>query len=101
MASHYAKGDGAAETSYAKGGGVLGRREDYSKPVDTKFKKGKGPKDCDFLETPDRFTDGKKPQGWPRANETDENWEKPDGVGQTDADDRGDTKSLKPIKPRK
>jgi hypothetical protein len=36
-----------------------------------------------------------------KAQQTSEDWTKPKGVGHTDKDDRGDSKSEKPVKPRK
>jgi hypothetical protein len=89
----YAKGSAPSEASYAKGGTVLGRSEDWAKK-DPQGRSEFGK----FLGTEDRFT-GEKNTLPGRA--TDENWTKPAGVGHTDKDDKGDTKSLKPIKPRK
>ncbi len=79
---------------YAEGGPVLKQGNDKHYKTKDRNEYGK------FLSTKDRFTDGRKPAGFPEEAKTDEDWTKPAGVGRTDADDCGDTKSLKPIKPR-
>ncbi len=80
---------------YAEGGPVLKEGND-------RFYKTKDRNDFgQFLSTEDRFTGGRKPAGFPEEAETDEKWSKPKGVGQTDKDDAGDCKSLKPILPNK
>lgn len=54
-----------------------------------------------FLGTVDRFTGGRQVAGDGPAEASEEYWEKPAGVGHTDADDQGDTKCQPAIKPRK
>lgn len=128
--SQYAKGDGGARTSYASGGPSLSRREDYTKPNDTKFKRGdfKSAKDIDLPSVPnlrtedhkgsdetygaflgggDRFTSTNFAEQGEPANiqriKPDEDWSKkavPPNASQKGLR-QGDGKSEKPIKPRK
>ena len=79
---------------FAQGGPVRNSENDKHYKRDTRGGDGK------FLGTPDRFTGGRKPAGYPQEAETEENWVKPAGVGHTDKDDCGDCKVLKPILPR-
>ena len=88
--------DGHNNAEYAKGGAARDGDTRWAK----KEPQGRG-RLGQFLGTKDRFTDGEQQrQGDTPQNRTDENWEKPAGVGRTDADDCGDTKSLKAVKPR-
>lgn len=80
---------------YAQGGPVRNDKPD-------RFYKTKDRNDYgQFLSTEDRFTGGRKPAGFPEEAQTDEKWSKSKGVGQTEADDAGDCKSLKPVLPNK
>ena len=122
---YYAKGDGGAETSYANGGPVLGRSEDWTKKGDGRFKKGdwkanrhdvepQNTRTDDegdnrlgaFLSGGDRFTSQNfAEQGDPASmqrTKPDENWSK-DHVKPTarqKAVREGDDKSEKPVLPR-
>lgn len=78
---------------FAEGGPVRNHANDRFYKTETRNEFGQ------FLGTEDRFTGGRKPAGFPEEAETEENWEKPKGVGQTDADDYGDCKTLKPVLP--
>jgi hypothetical protein len=93
------KGSGLKDADFASGGGVLGRRENWAKPnPQARGEFGK------FLGTPDRFSGLEvedRVAGGLKAQQTSEDWTKPKGVGHTDKDDRGDSKSEKPVKPRK
>lgn len=81
-----AKGYMGKEESFAQGGPVLGRTGDWKKTVPNRG----------FLDTPDRFTDGRKVQGAPKSQETVEDW----GKGSSKANPKGADKSEKAIKPR-
>ena len=92
------KGNGLHDLEGASGGGVLGRAKDFKK----ENPQGRGDRGR-FLSSDDRFTgraDTDRVSGAPASQRTQENWVKPPGVGQRESDDKGDTKSLKPIKPR-
>ncbi len=80
------KGSAPKEASYAKGGIVLGRTDNWAKQ----------PKSRGFLDTPDEFTGGRKVAGAPASQETDEVW----GKGSSKANPKGVDKSEKAIKPR-
>jgi hypothetical protein len=93
------KGDGLKDADYAKGGGELGRSKNWAKSDP----QGRG-EFGKFLGTADRFSGLEaedRVAGSPKSQKTAEDWTKPAGIGRTDKDDKGDTKSLKPIKPRK
>jgi hypothetical protein len=95
----YTKGSAPSEASYAKGGGELGRSKNWAKSDP----QGRG-EFGKFLGTADRFSGLEaedRVAGSPKSQKTAEDWTKPAGIGRTDKDDKGDTKSLKPIKPRK
>lgn len=82
--------------AYAQGGGVLERSRDFTKDFKEK-------PNTDFLETKDRFTDRNakdRVAGAPESQESQERWVKPAGKGQTDRDDKGDSKVLPPVMPR-
>ena len=92
------KGSGLKDADYAKGGGELGRSQNWAK----RDPQGRG-EFGKFLGTADRFSGLEaedRVAGSPKSQKTAEDWTKPAGVGRTDKDDKGDTKSLKPIKPR-
>ena len=92
----FVKGSAPQDAEYAKGGGVLDRARDFKKTDP----QGRG-EFGRFLGTKDEFTGRENDvAGGPESRKTDEDWTKPKGVGQTDADDAGDCKSLKAIKPR-
>ena len=96
--SEGSKGKGLQDLEAAKGGGTLGRSKDFQKEEP----RGRG-EFGRFLGTPDRFSGqpaSDRVAGAPASQATQEDWTKPKGVGQTDRDDKGDTKSLPPIKPR-
>ncbi len=80
---------------FAQGGPV--RNENVDRHYKTPTRNDYG----HFLSSEDRFSGGRKPAGFPQEAETEEDWSKPKGVGQTDADDIGDCKSLKPVLPNK
>jgi hypothetical protein len=80
---------------FAKGGPVL--KDGVDKFYKTKDRSHLG----QFLSKEDRFTGGRYPADYPRESETEEVWTKPKGVGHTDRDDAGDTKTVKPVKPQK
>lgn len=82
---------------YAKGGEVRDGDTRWTK----KDPQARDPKFGKFLSTQDRFDGGREPAGYPEEATTAEEWTKPKGVGHTDNDDFGDTKSLPAIKPRK
>lgn len=87
------KGKRGGHGLFAEGGPVRNHANDRFFKTDTRDEFGR------FLGTPDEFTGGRKPAGYPEEAKTDENWTKPKGVGLTDADDYGDCKSLKPVLP--
>ena len=92
------KGNGLHDIEYASGGGQLGRAKDFKK----EDPQGRGNQGR-FLSTDDRFTgraDTDRVAGAPKSQQSQEDWTKPAGVGHTDADDKGDSKSLPPVKPR-
>ncbi len=92
------KGNGPHDAEFAVGGGTLDRAKDFKK--DDPQGRGEFGR---FLGTPDRFSGqpaSDRVAGAPASQATQEDWTKPKGVGQTDRDDKGDTKSLPPIKPR-
>ena len=94
----YTKGSEPKDLEAAKGGGVLPRREDWSK----QDPQGRG-EFGRFLGTENRFSGGaidRRVQGDPESRRTEENWEKPKGVGHTDAMTTAITKSEKAVKPR-
>lgn len=82
----FAKGGDVQVAHYAAGGPVLGRTGDWKKTVPNKG----------FLDTPDRFTAGRKVQGAPGSEKTDENW----GKGSSKANPRAVDKSEKAVTPR-
>lgn len=90
------KGAGPQAASFAAGGAVGAGDTRWTKK-DPQGRSEYG----QFLGTSDRFTDGRKPAGYPGEAKTDENWGKASGVGHTDSDDSGDSKSLTPVKPHK
>jgi hypothetical protein len=93
------KGSGLKDAEFAKGGGELGRSQSWAK----KAPQGRG-EFGKFLGSPDRFSGLEaedRVAGSPQSQKTSEDWTKPPGVGHTDKDDRGDSKSEKPVKPRK
>lgn len=97
IVSDLAKGAGPKDASYAVGGKVSPRSRSFVKgEEDGGARDFKEKPNKDFLKTPNRFVGRKLDPGLA----TEEDWTKPKGVGQTDEDDKGDTKSLKPIKPR-
>ena len=92
------KGNGLHDIEYASGGGQLGRAKDFKK----EDPQGRGNQGR-FLSTDDRVTgraDTDRVAGAPKSQQSQEDWTKPAGVGHTDADDKGDSKSLPPVKPR-
>ena len=92
------KGNGPHNAEFAVGGGTLDRVKDFKKDDP----QGRGDFGR-FLSTEDRVTGRKENErvsGARKSQSTAEDWTKPKGVGQTDRDDKGDTKSLPPIKPR-
>ena len=92
------KGNGPHNAEFAVGGGTLDRVKDFKK----EDPQGRGDFGR-FLSTDDRFTNRSEKDrvsGARGSQTTAEDWTKPKGVGQTERDDKGDSKSLKPIKPR-
>lgn len=92
------KGNGPHDAEFALGGMQTPRAKDFKK----EDPQGRTPYGK-FLSGKDRFTNmpqDSRVAGARASQETAENWTKPKGVGHTEADDHGDTKSLKPIKPR-
>jgi Family of unknown function (DUF6496) len=79
------KGEGAHDAQYASGGAVLPRTGDWKKTVPNRG----------FLDTPDRFTSGRKVQGAPGSEMTSETW----GKGSKPVPKAVD-KSERPVKPR-
>jgi hypothetical protein len=84
----HVKGATPQNASYAEGGSVLPRSGDWKKSIPNRG----------FLDTPDRFTGGRKPADYPQEKKTDEDWAKTSGP-------KGDVKpvdkSEKPVLPRK
>jgi hypothetical protein len=81
------KGNGPHDAEFAVGGGSLDRTKDFGR----------------FLSTEDRTTgrsENDRVSGARKSQSTAEDWTKPASVGRTERDDQGDSKSLKPIKPR-
>jgi hypothetical protein len=96
--SSESKGSGPKDAEFAVGGGSLDRVKDFKKDDP----QGRGDFGR-FLSTKDRFTNREEKarvSGARQSQTTSEDWTKPKGVGHTEKDDFGDTKSLPPIKPR-
>lgn len=83
----HTKGTGPVQQNFAQGGAVLPRAKDWKKSIPNRG----------FLDSPDRFTGGRKVQGAPGSQETSEVWTKSGGpqgnLKRTD-------KSEKPVLPR-
>lgn len=95
-------GGGVVTADFAKGGPVLGRTTNFVKGEEMRAIDFKKRPNKDFLGTPDRFTGHKNTvQGAPKSQQSDEDWEKPASRGQSEKDDKGDSKSLKPVLPRR
>ena len=93
------KGNGPHDAEFAVGGGTLDRVKDFKKDDP----QGRGDFGR-FLSTEDRATgrsETDRVSGARKSQTTAEDWTKPAGVGKTERDDQGDSKSLKPIIPRK
>lgn len=81
------KGTGPVEAHYAEGGSVLPRSGDWKKTVPNRG----------FLNSPDRFTSGRKVQDAPGSQMSSEEWKKTGGaIGNVKPKD----KSESPVKPR-
>lgn len=80
------KGTGPIQAHYAEGGAVLPRTGDWKKTVPNRG----------FLNSPDRFTSGRKVQGAPGSQMTSEAWKKDKAEGNL----KSDRKEEKPVLPR-